>query len=155
MKNNCHDALVFLSTMNLFQLTYLSKSELHPLGLHEELEIIQKDASHFNRDKQISGILVYRDGYFLQRLEGNRKEVIYLAERIAKDRRHSQFRILTQSAIKERLNTHFDHMLIVSSQRATRPLQPLLQKLIGSNTSTEALDTLLHTLHASHMQPAI
>lgn len=133
---------IFLSTMNLFQLTYLSKSELHPLGLHEELEIIQKNASEFNREKQISGILVYRDGYFLHRLEGNRKDIVYLAERIANDRRHSQFRILEQGAITERLNNHFAQMLIVSTKRATQPLQPLFQKLIASQKPAKLPESL-------------
>lgn len=119
--------------MNLFQLTYFSQSELHPLGLHEELEIIQKSASEFNRDKQISGILVYRDGYFLHRLEGHRKDIVYLAERIANDRRHSHFRILEQGAVSERIYNNMDEMLIISTKRATQPLQPLFNKLSSSH----------------------
>lgn len=137
---------IFLSAMNLFQLTYLSKSELHPLGLHEELEIIQKTASELNREKQITGILIYRDGYFLHRLEGNRKDIIYLAERIAADRRHSQFKILSQGAIATRITNHDDPMRIVSTKRDTHHLQPLLQKLTQPSSATAHADELEHAL---------
>lgn len=115
--------------MNLFQLTYLSKSELHPLGLHEELEIIQKSASEHNREKKISGILVYRNGYFLQRLEGNRKDLVYLAESISADRRQSEFRILEQGAISERLFNDWTQLLLLSTKRETQPLDNLFERL--------------------------
>lgn len=138
--------------MNLFQLTYLSKSELHPLGLHEELEIIQKTASELNREKQISGILVYRDGYFLHRIEGNRKDIVYLAERIANDRRHSQFRILAQGAIKERLTPHYDQMRVVSTKRDTHHLAPLLQKLVQSPKAIIDPNELEHALQLLNCQ---
>ena len=115
--------------MNLFQLTYLSKSELHPLGLHEELEIIQKTATENNRVKKISGILIYRNGYFLQRLEGNRKDIIYLAESIAADRRQSDFRILEQEAINERLFNDWTQLLLLSTKRETQQLDELFERL--------------------------
>ncbi len=115
--------------MNLFQLTYISQSKLHPLGLHEELEIIQKSASEFNREKQISSVLVYRDGYFLQRLEGNRKDIIYLTESIAADRRHSDFCILEQGAIGERLYKDWTQLLFLSTKRETQPLESLFTQL--------------------------
>lgn len=125
--------------MNLFQLTYMSCSELHPLGLHEELEIIQKSSSELNREKQISGILVYRDGYFLQRLEGNRKDVTFLAESIAKDRRHTRFKILEQEAIESRLFDDWSQMHLLSTKRETAPFAALFEEIAKQDNSQQFL----------------
>lgn len=122
--------------MNLFQLTYMSRSELHPLGLHEELEIIQKSSSELNKEKQISGILIYRDGYFLQRLEGSRKDVTFLSERIARDRRHKRFKILEQGAIQERLFEDWQQLHLLSTKRETAPLAPLFESLAKQDKSS-------------------
>ncbi|MCY7294498.1 BLUF domain-containing protein [Alteromonas sp. a30] len=125
--------------MNLFQLTYMSQSELHPLGLHEELEIIQKAASELNREKQISGILVYRNGFFLQRIEGNRKAVIYLAESIAKDRRHKHFKILEQGPIQRRMFDDWSELQLLSTKKETAALAPLFNVIEKQSQTSDFL----------------
>lgn len=50
----------------------------------------------------ITGMLLYRDGRFIQVLEGPRDTVLALTERIRRDQRHHDMRVLLTSPIVER-----------------------------------------------------
>jgi len=55
-----------------------------------------------NEGKQITGILLYRAGRFVQVLEGPRPVVLELLERIRDDDRHSDVRVLLDGPIRSR-----------------------------------------------------
>jgi len=67
----------------------------------------------FNQENDISGALVYGLGYFVQCLEGDEKTVHALYEKIAKDTRHYNVKLISEKSIDER---HFPqwHMSLMN-----------------------------------------
>ncbi len=55
-----------------------------------------------NRERDLTGLLLYRNGRFLQALEGPAEQVDALIEKIWVDRRHAGLRILMREEIAER-----------------------------------------------------
>ena len=56
----------------------------------------------FNTENDITGMLLFRDGRFIQVLEGASSVVASLTERIGRDSRHHDMRILLSEPITER-----------------------------------------------------
>lgn len=86
----------------LMELTYISDANLEEKEASDVLNEIERSAIEYNEINQISGYLLYRDGQFLQRLEGRQYalEKVYL--RIACDKRHRNLTVLSNSVIEER-----------------------------------------------------
>jgi hypothetical protein len=56
-----------------------------------------------NEAHGVTGMLIYRDGTYLQFLEGQRREITELLTRLEKDPRHQSIRILREGMLPERL----------------------------------------------------
>lgn len=84
----------------LIQLTYASRSssDITPEQVRDIAEISQKN----NVKTGITGALVFSDGIFLQKLEGERQTVNQLYEKILKDERHEETVILDYAEILSR-----------------------------------------------------
>lgn len=67
-----------------------------------ELSELLKGSRAGNRSVGITGLLLHRDGEFVQILEGDRDEVEHLMGRIVQDRRHRDVRILLKEPLHER-----------------------------------------------------
>ncbi|MGB0576371.1 MAG: BLUF domain-containing protein [Alphaproteobacteria bacterium] len=74
----------------MFHLLYTS-SALNFMS-SRQLEELLVESRTFNADKNITGILLYCDGSFMQLLEGDEEEVQSLFGRIETDRRHFDVR---------------------------------------------------------------
>jgi hypothetical protein len=74
------------------QLIYFSH-EKAPLSLNHRLELLRK-ARETNRENDVTGILFYCEGAFLQLLEGSPEKVESTFERIRKDPRHDAITVL-------------------------------------------------------------
>jgi len=72
---------------NLYYLVYISRQS-YPLN-RSELRQILDAADHFNQQHQVTGMLVYRNGSFLQVLEGEKDTIRTLYDSIRQDRRHT------------------------------------------------------------------
>lgn len=72
--------------MLMYHIIYLSTAVTH--FSEEELKELLIKARKFNTTQNITGILFYKEGYFLQAIEGNKERVISLFENIKKDKRH-------------------------------------------------------------------
>ena len=84
----------------MIQLVYVSSS-IQPFTSSELLQLL--DTSRQNNEKLgITGMLLYKDGDFMQALEGEEEPVHSLSARIAKDPRHKDIRILLEDAGTER-----------------------------------------------------
>ena len=57
----------------------------------------------FNKIDNITGVLLYKQGYFLQVLEGKTKVIDNLIERLIRDSRHKHFKIIQDNSIESRL----------------------------------------------------
>lgn len=68
----------------------------------EALAQLREQAASANRNAGISGCLLYRDGHFMQVLEGHRERIMALYDRIRNDTRHTDCRLVFESPITAR-----------------------------------------------------
>jgi hypothetical protein len=78
----------------VFQLTYSSVAS--PGISAKDIEDIIAEAKQFNTANNITGCLIYNNGYFLQFLEGEKEIVMTLVNKIKLDDRHDHFTILSE-----------------------------------------------------------
>lgn len=86
--------------MNLIALTYVSASTR--LMSNDELLDILRVSKENNATLNITGMLLYRDGYFIQVLEGEETAVIKLYEKIQQDERHNNVLEVSRENISAR-----------------------------------------------------
>ncbi|HEX4872658.1 MAG TPA: BLUF domain-containing protein [Nevskiaceae bacterium] len=84
----------------LSKIIYASRAsrDLAETDLRALLEVSRRN----NEASRISGLLLYAEGSFLQLLEGEEAALLATYERIRRDSRHSELRLLTQSPISRR-----------------------------------------------------
>ena len=70
----------------LVELSYISKAT-HDMGLSSLVHLFDV-ARRWNLDHELTGALFYENGHFAQILEGKRKDVLFIWEKIQKDYRH-------------------------------------------------------------------
>jgi hypothetical protein len=86
--------------MPLVQLIYVSTAA-HPLS-EDELREIHDSATRRNAVQEVTGLLLYSNGSFMQVLEGEREAVHDVMSRIQHDCRHHSIDILTESRVDSR-----------------------------------------------------
>lgn len=84
----------------LHALIYVSRA-CQPMT-SDDLTKLREKAATTNRTAGISGCLLYRDGYFMQLLEGQRERVMSLYERIRVDTLHTDCRLVLESPVAMR-----------------------------------------------------
>ena len=77
-------------------------SSAHKLMGDEELLEFLRVARHKNEARNITGMLLYRDGNFLQVLEGPASAVDELIAKIKRDTRHHGVILMSRRGIEER-----------------------------------------------------
>lgn len=87
--------------MKVYQLTYRSKAI--PDITSKEIQEIIKIAKAFNSTNDISGCLLFDNGYFVQILEGDEEKVTQLYLTIKKDRRHNHLEVLSKGWSSKRV----------------------------------------------------
>jgi len=87
--------------MKLHRLVYTSQATI--LFTKRELLDLLHESRGFNMVDNISGVLMHKQGYFLQVIEGQPEAIDNLISRLEKDPRHSNIKILYKSIIFERL----------------------------------------------------
>jgi hypothetical protein len=90
-----------VSSAQLYRIVYVS-SAVTPFKA-EELLTLLKRARPRNTAAQITGLLLYHDGNFMQCLEGPERQAIATHERILRDPRHFGCITLISAAVDERL----------------------------------------------------
>jgi len=85
----------------LFTLTYVSREtvRLSP----DELGLLARTSARENARLGVTGVLLYADGYFLQRLEGPKGDLLALYRRIQRDPRHDVLLLTDVQDLPERL----------------------------------------------------
>jgi hypothetical protein len=84
----------------MIQLVYISTA-VKPFDEQELIELLH-GARAKNTKLEITGMLLYKNQEFMQALEGPDKEVTALAERIAKDPRHREVRVILKTSARQR-----------------------------------------------------
>ena len=84
----------------LFSLTYVSSAV--ELFSKSELEHLMALSRENNAKRGVTGMLLYKEGNFMQVLEGDEREVRILYEKISADTRHKDDIVLLQGPVAER-----------------------------------------------------
>ncbi len=84
----------------MIQISYIS-SATDPMSTQELLELLRQSREN-NAENGITGMLLYGNGTFLQVLEGEEKVVENLLDKIRKDPRHTDLRLLHRKTIQKR-----------------------------------------------------
>ena len=85
----------------LYNLVYISRSTQQMTS--KDLDEILKTSRKNNPSSNITGMLVYKDGEFMQALEGKKEDVEELYQRISQDKRHGEILVLVRKEIPDRL----------------------------------------------------
>jgi len=94
-----------------YQLLYVSRGcdELS----YSELDHILTSARICNAQNDITGMLIYREEFFVQLLEGSFEHVKETMSRIIKDKRHTNLRVLFEGEVEARVFPHFPMAFIL------------------------------------------
>lgn len=87
--------------MTLGHLLYISDAVM-PMP-SKELDAIRSVSVRFNAQHDITGVLFYSAGHFVQLLEGDTTQIHSLFEKIAVDRRHQRVRLLVLRPAERRI----------------------------------------------------
>jgi hypothetical protein len=87
--------------MDVYSLVYISSTEVPFTGAN--LEALLESSRKRNHAMGITGMLLYKDGSFMQYLEGSRDHVTRLMKKIRVDPRHSGLVVLLEEERAERL----------------------------------------------------
>ena len=84
----------------MFYLIYVS-SAVRPFLPYELVDLLSKSRT-YNTEVGITGMLLYKDGNFMQVIEGEEEAVLTLYAKIQRDTRHKGLLILLQGPLAER-----------------------------------------------------
>lgn len=100
----------FDSQSGLGQLLYISDAAE---GIDRDaLEQIRETSAYNNAERDITGILFFSDGHFVQLLEGNPPTIRELFDDIVQDDRHDNVKLLFERPARERLFYEWDMALL-------------------------------------------
>ncbi|MDX9716636.1 MAG: EAL domain-containing protein [Thauera sp.] len=94
----------------LYFLIYVSRST-QPMS-EDDVSALMLQFQQRNRRDGISGSLLYKNGEFIQLLEGTKETVLALSERIRSDVRHRDFRIVAEGPMHRRTFTDWGMVLL-------------------------------------------
>ena len=86
---------------DLHFLVYVS-SAVRRLSQAQLLDLLKLSRTN-NEARGLTGMLLYRDGLYLQMMEGSRHEITRLLIKLRHDTRHTDIRILKQGVLEKRL----------------------------------------------------
>ena len=82
--------------------SFITSSAARSFG-HKDLESLLVEARTRNVQEKITGILLYKNGHFLQLLEGDEENVRRIYEKITHDVRHTNVTTVVENEMNERV----------------------------------------------------
>ena len=107
---------------DFIQLLYLSNAK--PELKQEDLDSILRVSRENNPSRDITGLLVFANGVFIQVLEGPRNAVNKLFETICDDTRHQDVAILGEYTGQERIFAKWSMGFLLSLIHISEPTRP-------------------------------
>ena len=115
----------------------------------EDVQLILEKSRVNNKEKNITGVLLYNDNLFVQYLEGAKEDVFSVYEKIIDDKRHSFPLILNFGEHTDRMFPEW-HMaekkISWESLEFKTPINELMEKkfntLLNSTEANKMLDTI-------------
>lgn len=118
----------------IYQVIYVSTATKSISDL--ELNQIESTAQSNNASKQVTGILLYRKGYFMQVLEGGRDTVLTLLKVITKDQRHNSIDVVRHRYLARRHFTGW-HMRLATTEEVLDTQGVVFDKLFENQNERE------------------
>lgn len=118
-----------LTRMHTLRLLYVSTAA--STLAYQDLVAMLRHASQRNDEFDITGLLVYGNGLFLQALEGERAAVNRLYNRIVADARHAECTLLLAESIERRAFADWSMKLIGLDDMPTANRRALLLRHAG------------------------
>ena len=123
---------------DLFKIVYCSRATKLPSST--ELNALLIQARNFNSANGITGILLYKDGSYLQYIEGEQEVINQLYTSIKRDQRHYNVKTLVSGKIEQRVfhNWHMGfyepslNSIKISDDENSNPLHDLDKKVFES-----------------------
>jgi hypothetical protein len=106
--------------MSMISLVYVSFAS-QPMS-DDELRELLEECRTKNHGRNITGMLLYRDGFFIQALEGEAEVVNALYERIGQDARHRSVLKVTSEPIEKR---SFNNWAMGFNKLGDQPPEPM------------------------------
>jgi len=103
-------------------LSYLLYTSVSNIKNHEELDKILLTAVNFNKNKNITGILLFDETNFLQILEGEKEDIENLFDNIKKDKRHTEVLLKIRGTISNRNCPNWSMRLSIASKKSILPI---------------------------------
>lgn len=128
----------------VFHLIYKS-TEAYKMSI-EELDELTNFAKIQNALSNITGLLIRKNGGFIQYLEGNKADITTLYEKIVNDKRHHTVTLITKGYIKKRKFEKWSMLLKSISSSEIQDIQNNLRKKLELRNSEEINRLLIHEL---------
>lgn len=129
---------------NVFQLVYIS--EMCDPSTQGEVDALLKEARSNNARAGITGLLLLKSGHALQMLEGDETKVFELYEKIARDKRHTNLKILYEGSGSSRYFSRWS-MGYRSIEEFDPNLRDRIEDLVGNISRGEKLFNPKDALH--------
>ncbi len=114
--------------MQLSHLLYISDATA-PMS-QDDLDAIARTAQARNRDNNITGILMYGNGHFMQLIEGRVHDLNRLFTALNRDNRHHRIKMLTFCPIRARRFGDWD-MNVINLASSPKLRRARLSQLVG------------------------
>ncbi|UZO82056.1 BLUF domain-containing protein [Aquimarina sp. ERC-38] len=111
-----HRSLQYYQEKDIFQLSYRSVANIGLLT--KDLNNIVDISKEHNGNANINGCLIYHQNSFFQILEGGKKEVLELYEKIGRDPRHTNVKLLWKGFKQEKIFKQWN-MAYISEETLT------------------------------------
>lgn len=123
----------------IFHLVYRSYAR-EDLDHYSIVELINK-AQTMNTKLGLTGLLMYRQNTFIQLLEGEEQVVRELYEKISKDRRHTDVKILIESKSSMRIVPQWsmNYVESVSEDVSVKSLFEVFEKMVNESPKDKNL----------------
>ncbi len=118
--------------MSINQLVYISQAVRKMSS--EDLNTIQRNAKASNELIDVTGSLFYNGGWFLQVLEGPLATITKLYQKIEKDPRHKNSRLLYNEPAKFRTFTRWSMNMTNLDERQTDKYDELVEVIDAAKT---------------------
>ena len=114
-----------------------------------------------NPKRGLTGLLIFGNNTFLQTIEGEKKIVEELLEKISKDKRHTKFQILSKQSIENRQYSNWamgfekltEQTIAEAPKLQSFALSDFNPEYLSSNVSV--IESLLDRHRSSHWDPLI
>lgn len=105
----------------MYTLTYESKAVGNPTA--EDMEQLMEKARADNEVNGITGCLLYCNGGFIQIIEGEKKHILALFEKIKLDKRHTDVHLFSDHDITERTFDSWGMPYLISNENTVSKVE--------------------------------